>query len=642
MTGLVVATCLAALTGGVTAARAAEVSDQGARPLATGFAAVSLGGLAVARDGTGGLVYAATSGGVSHVYLSRLLNGAFQAPIQLDTGPLTSASQPVITADNGGQILVAFISAGQLYVADALSSDAALSAPVAIAAGAADPSISMNLYGTGYLAYTATDGSGDDVDVQYFDGTGWSPASPLAVNDQPGDVAGAGTGAPSVVAASDGVGIVAWGENGHVYSRRIWGTQTSVEVEQDDISSLNGQPELAAASPQVASGGDSSYPDIVFTETFGSAADPQTRAMLTRIIAEQTYPATPVDGIGTADENGIEPRLAMGEFGRGLITAVTGATSTAASQTPGTAAPYGVEASVLTNNGAPETPAAVPTSTSASDPAAVPAVFGPLTSAMAWSVDSGDGLGQVLFSSAPDGMTFTPPIAVSTTAGGPIQPGDGLVLGGDSRGDGALAWVQGSAPNLTIDTDQLFTAPGVPGLTPAKVATDSSQPTLAWNPANEDWGPVTYQVTLDGAPLAQTAATSLQVPDGLTDGTYSWQVSGTNLAGLTTSTPTGSIVVDTVAPRLRLRLVGTPRVKALQHLALAYDDPPNPAEPGATASGIKSVTVTWGDGAKPVTTVVSTGLSHVYAKVGVYRITAVATDRTGNTVTLSRIVRVLP
>ncbi len=34
--------------------------------------------------------------------------------------------------------------------------------------------------------------------------------------------------APAVTAAGDGVGIVAWGEDGHIYTRRVWGTSPSI------------------------------------------------------------------------------------------------------------------------------------------------------------------------------------------------------------------------------------------------------------------------------------------------------------------------------------------------------------------------------------------------------------------------------
>ena len=46
----------------------------------------SLGELDVARDGTGALAYIKRVAGVDHVFVSRLANGAFQPPEQIDAG----------------------------------------------------------------------------------------------------------------------------------------------------------------------------------------------------------------------------------------------------------------------------------------------------------------------------------------------------------------------------------------------------------------------------------------------------------------------------------------------------------------------------------------------------------------------------
>ena len=628
---------VAAGVGWTIPARAQDaVLTPGPQRLVSGLSSVTLGQLAVARDGSGGLVYSASSAGVSHVYLARLLNGSLQAPVQLDGAALAGAGEPVISADNGGELLVAFTSAGNLYVAETASSDAPLSQPRLIATGASHPSIAMNLYGVGYLAYTVADGSGDDVDVQYFDGANWAPASPLAMNANPGDVAGTGSGAPSVWAASDGVAIVSWGEAGHVYSRRIWGTRTSVEVEQDDVASLAGQPELSAGDPQVASGGDSTYPDIVFSETFGDPGASQTRAMLTRLVAEDTRPATPVDGLVAGDaENAAEPRLAMGEMGRGLITAVTGAAASAPT------APFGLATTVLGTNGTNAATTSISLGDSA-DPAAVPAVFGSLTSALAWDQATDAGDSQVLVSYAGDGVDFAAPVALSTPGDGAVDPAAGLALAGDNRGDGIAVWVQGQPGALAVESGQLYTPPGMPGLAPRTLATRDSQPTLSWTPAAEDWGPVSYSVDFNGTVLPATRATTLALPGPLVDGSYPWSVTATNAAGESTSSRSGTLIVDSFAPQLRLRLSGSPRVGARQQLRVVADDLPNPTEPGASASGVRAESVDWGDGGPVVSGARLSSLSHVYTRAGLYRLTVTVSDAAANTTQLTRLVRVLP
>ena len=70
---------------------------------------VGLDGLAVARDGTGGLVYRKDVSGVPHVFVSVLAGGRFQTPEQVDSGLAGPSSEPVIVADNSGLLLVAFI-----------------------------------------------------------------------------------------------------------------------------------------------------------------------------------------------------------------------------------------------------------------------------------------------------------------------------------------------------------------------------------------------------------------------------------------------------------------------------------------------------------------------------------------------------
>ena len=63
-----------------------------------GAAIDSLGGLAVGRDGSGGLVYLKNIGATAHVFVSTLVNGSFQPPVQMDAGLPGASSQPVIAA----------------------------------------------------------------------------------------------------------------------------------------------------------------------------------------------------------------------------------------------------------------------------------------------------------------------------------------------------------------------------------------------------------------------------------------------------------------------------------------------------------------------------------------------------------------
>ena len=108
--------------------------------------------MSIARDGTGGLVYLKQVAGVQHVFVSTLSGGAFGPPVQVDPG-LGASSQPVIAAGNDGLLLVAFVSGGELYVADRSTSASAFAPPAPLASGAANPAISIANTGKAYLAY---------------------------------------------------------------------------------------------------------------------------------------------------------------------------------------------------------------------------------------------------------------------------------------------------------------------------------------------------------------------------------------------------------------------------------------------------------------------------------------------------------
>ena len=287
-------------------------------------AILGLGGLSVARDGTGGLVYTKAVAGIPHVFASALLGGTLQPPQEVDPGLAGASSQPVIAAGNGGVLLIGFINGGQLYVVDRASATAAYGAPDALAAGAINPALEMTNFGKGYLAFTVADGAGHDVRTAYYDNGAWSlESSPL--NAAPADDAGTGTGAPQVAAAGDGVAIVAWGEGGHVVTRKVWGTAPSIVDEQADPSSISGCPEVSAGQPEVASGGDSSYADVAFQETVSCGGVEQTRVMVNRLHASQYDGATAGDGLSTpGTESGTEPEVAMTEYGQGFVTSAGG------------------------------------------------------------------------------------------------------------------------------------------------------------------------------------------------------------------------------------------------------------------------------------------------------------------------------
>ena len=584
-------------------------------------AITGLGGLSIARDGTGGLVYSKAVAGISHVFVSALLGGQFQSPVQVDAGLPGASSQPVIAAGNGGVLLVGFINGGQLYVADKASTTAQFGSPQALAAGASNPSLEMTNFGKGYLAFTVADGAGHDVRAAYYDSGAWSlEAAPL--NDTPADDAGTGSGAPQVAAAGDGVAIVVWGEGGHVFSRRVWGTAPSVVDEQADIPSVSGCGEVSAGNPAVSAGGDSSYADVAFQETVSCGGVDQSRVLVNRLRASQYDGATSADGLSSpGTDSGTDPAVAMTEYGQGFVTAAGQASNNVVAMELGNNGAYGP---VLQVNSLPGT----------APPYPVPGVAGLFSTLVAWQQTPGTtGPPEIRVRYEPRASTLGPELVLSSPAEGPADAALGIAATGDGGGDAAVAWVQGTAGSNQIVVDQLYQPPGSATVATKLAYSRSAQPVLGWSASSARWGPITYTVTVDRVQVGQTGGSSLRVPAALADGRHSWQVTASNPAGLTGVSKVATVFVDTVAPVVKVTESGPRRAGANEVLRLSYRDP-------APASGVAKLTIRWGDGTVTHVKPGTHRVAHVYRRAGRYKITVTVADRAGNQTTVVRHVKI--
>ena len=125
----------------------------------------SLGDLDVARDGTGAVVYVKPVGGADHVFVSRLQDGAWQPPEQLDAG-LAASSQPVVAAGDGGKLAIAFISGGSLFTTVKPAANQPYSPLQLVASPALNPSIDLSINDVAYVSFTnPAGGGGGDVDI---------------------------------------------------------------------------------------------------------------------------------------------------------------------------------------------------------------------------------------------------------------------------------------------------------------------------------------------------------------------------------------------------------------------------------------------------------------------------------------------
>ncbi len=594
-------------------------------------AIVGLSGMAVARDGTGALVYLRNDTGTAHVFVSLLRNGVFQPPAQVDTGLVGPSSQAVVAVTNNGLTQIAFIDAGTLYTVGTTDLISPFTAPVAIAGGASNPSLSLSTFGKGYLAFTENNPAhpgGHDVRYAALVSRRWVLSS-ASLDQNPADDAGAGTARPRVVCAGDGTGIATWGENGHIFTRRILGTTPSPTVLQADPSSFAGAPEVSADLPVVGAGGDSSYATVAFHETLANGAAGQSRVLVNRLHASRFDGVSGADNLTTPGAEGASsPAVAVTEYGEGLITAA-GDTS------------HNVFATALGSNNQPGGSSQVNSLGQFSAPEIVPATAGTISTLIAWQQDGGGGApAEIRIRYAPDGVDLNPEQVVSSPALGPTVAAQGLADGGDISGDAAIAWVQGSGADTRIVTAQLFQPP--PGFSPdtASAYSMTAQPQFSWSPAGEQWGPLNYIVKVDGTPVGSTQATSLVPSAALVQGRHTWQASATNLGGLTVLARSATVFVDSVPPRITAHLTGSPYLGATRTASVTASDRP-PLLPASDGSGVTTLTVDWGD-RMPTDRVTASfeRAIHIYRRTGRYHVTITAIDRAGNRTDVTRTVTV--
>jgi hypothetical protein len=585
---------------------------------------VGLDGMAVAHDGTGGLVYVKDLSGVPHVFASTLA-GSFQPPVEVDSTLTGASTQPVIAAANNGLLLVAFVNGGNLYVVSRTSATAALSQPQELAQGASNPAIELNPTGEGYVAFTAADPSGgNDVrSAYYYRGTWQLESSPL--NATAGDDAGTGSGRPALAVAGDGVATVVWGEDGHIYSRRVWAATPSVDYERADVPALSGWGEVSADQPEAATGADSSYVAVVFHEVLTNGSATQSRVLLRRLVAGAYQPTFPADGLTTPGADGGEqPQVALTDYARGFATSSRQASDQ-------------VVATILNQNAVPSGVVRVDTLTNASAPYPVPASAGLISNLIAWQHDPGSGgTPEIRFRYAADGSDMGPELVLSSPALGPADAADGLFAGGDYNGNSVVAWVQGSPGELRIVADQLYKAPGGFGNGAKLTYVRSPQPVLSWSSSHDNWGPISYTVTLDGVAIGHTNANVLRVPAPLTNGPHTWQVIAANAAGLQNSTGIATVFVDTVPPEAAFFVNGVHRAGRVLHLAISDADLPPAGLPASDASGVATVAISWGDHSG------ATGRSHFYARAGTYTVRVKVTDKAGNSTTATLKLKIAP
>lgn len=591
---------------------------------------VSLGDLDTAQDGGTAVTYLKRDGATPHVWVARMVNGAWQGPEQMDVGQAGASSEPHVSVSDGGRVVVAWINGGRVWSRVRDGGTGAWTDPVQVHPGPAQRlSLSMSVHGVGYAAFSVMAGS-RDARAARLSGTTWTNF------DQPLDVepvrdAGGGRG-PRIAAAADGTALAAWEEvsgdgRRRVQIRRVLRDRLSQFPTEASVPDFEGHGGFDARNPEVGMDWDSSFGWVAVEQDFDDGGVGRSRVIGRRVVGVGLEPALGLDGIqwGTG-VSAVDPDIDV----TGRLRALAASTLTPGAGVNGAILQIDVFGAIGRLD--PQSGTANP------DPTVAHASNG--EGAFAWFED-----GQVTGQYWNRDDVLEPHTPLANGDFGDAQPALGIDSSADRLADVAVGFVQGSPVDRRIVVahwDRPLRA-----ITPAS-ATQAWQanrrPRLTWGNASELWGDATYRVEINSFAVATQASNVLEVPFDLPDGSHEWRIVTIDRRGQETVGTERRLNIDTTKPVARLTTTGT--LRAGQSIRfLAADDPPPaaPVAPGAPVpppirtSGLQRMTASFGDRTRATGT---TEVRHVYRKKGNYRVRLVVVDRAGNQAIVKLVVRI--
>jgi hypothetical protein len=594
-------------------------------------------GAALASDGTGGVVFRALQDGEPHVFVSRFLNGGWQAPRQVDVGQAGPATFPTIAAGDGGELLVVWVqpwawissspgAAATLHyelmsavLQPGASSFGQIERIADVGDGsAAYPSLAMAPDGSAYVAYRVVTNPlapgatlpiqpmrpGDElvnVRVSRFNGLTWSEVG--VMNRSPGQVTmrkPSGGNAPVVAVNDRGQALVVWQEPeidgvARIWARRLFGSSKG-NVLAVSPTTIAGKPvDVDADAPAVAL---SPYgqAEVAFRLTGGVGSPLGSPSVLlntlpmpvTEEVSSFTGP-TVLDSTATLGP----PSIAVESHNKyRLAYTAAGATR------------------LLSGN---------------ENGAGQPTVLGAANAEAAFTTIDPEGGGSTVWSSVdsaglpvvevredfPGGVWQTD--YLSAPLSGPVSD---LVAGESGQGDALVAFRQGPAGSSQVMAAFAQTPPEKFQVSTPNGWIKGSAAAVSWEEAPDAIGQVTYSVLVDGR-VAVAGLSGLSVrlnSHELGDGKRRIQVLATDELGQQTMSGAASLDVESNPPQVSVKRLSGGRAKVR-----VYDDP----------AGIKTAEtlVDFGDGT------IVTGRNtvvHAYRHTGRYTIVVHATDKVGN------------
>jgi hypothetical protein len=605
-------------------------------------------GVAMSRDGTGGVVYRKNVEGVIHVFAVPFANGRWGSPIEVDSEDVYGASEPAIAAAEGGRLLVVWVQPrnvspggvtlyalmsaslqpGASAFGQTIMADPNVGEPYTGDVSAVDPALAMAPSGAAYVVYRvitddcsgiagdppnslcSSEGKLVDVRVARFNYLTWSSLGAVNRAAQIPMRAPTPENAPAIGVGLNGNGVVVWQEPGsdgvaRIWARRLFGTVLG-NVLQASPEQIGGRPITSDADAPALAVGPYGQAHIVYRIHGAPGSAIVTTQLYTNSILRETAPhgsqlqgATSVPGaqggLGAPSDT-IDQRedfrvaWTQGEAVRELA----GGTRTEGS------------------------PVAIGTAGGQALTTINPAGGG----TTAWVAPSSAPPAIQVHEDFPRGAFQTARLA--GTIPGPVS---GMALAGDGQGDALLAFAQGPPGRSEVVGDFVQAPPAPFVLSTPTGWVRGGAAAISWEVALDAVGGVTYAVYVDGRERigGLTALAARLSAGGLGDGVHRVQVLATDSSGQQTMSGASTLKVDANPPIVKIALVDRRR-----GVRVFVKD---------KASGVlvRATSVSFGDG---YTTRHRDTVAHEYRHAGMYWITAQVRDRVGNHATVHLRVKV--
>jgi hypothetical protein len=604
---------------------------------------VGFGGVAMAEDGTGGVVYLKRVDGVPHVFVSRYVGGEWMAPIRVDTEEPYAASWPRIGAADGGELIVVwatpFATREGKPVYELLGSELGpggesfgraifIDSNIEEATGT-DPDLAVSSTGQADVVYRVVEPlatnvallrPGDVVEqvrVAHYNGERWANLGAINRNPASSMRPPTAANAPAIAIGPTGNAVVVWQEPdvegvARIWARRLFGSSVDY-VMPVSTTTYNGAPVASDSEAPSVAFSRLGQAEVAYRQPAGPGSPlPGPRIFLNVLPDGESVNGAEFEGAGVVDEDV-----------SGGPSANVGAPSIDIDENRDMRLLYdsnGTPQVIEANGNGLKSAVSLGPPFAGAEPLAVSVMNPQGGGVSAWPSEESHGHPAVAVrEDFPSGAVQT--ALVSGGAGGEVGE---LSVGRSGLGDGLIGFRQGEFGNAAIVVAQATAPPAPFVVTGPKGWVKPSQAKLSWLPAPTADGPLAYDIVLDGhvEPTPQGRLLQASVnPRGLSSGIHRLQVLAIDRYGQSTLSAPSNLLIAGVPPSVKI--VPSRRRSSVSVLVSDHYD-------GVEGS---AVSVSFGDGSSAHGKL---RLRHRYARPGVYLLTVRVHDRIGNAGTVRR------